>query len=145
MIPPHQHLHGQKGEPGVWAVMSSNFLVDVLQQNTTTLSPVHTGTVVERKKPPETPKTPSPSLLSQASSSPLARTPIPSRSHPPSLSIARSLIHSLSLSLSVSPSLSFVAFYAHLWLCVRSEAKGDRPERRCDGEGGDVGSPAAEK
>lgn len=58
-------------------------------------------------------------------------------------SVAHSITHSLSLS--VSPSLSFVAFSAHLWLCVRSEAKGDRPERRCDGEGGDVGSPAAEK
>jgi hypothetical protein len=92
------------------------------------MSPVHTGTVVETKKPPETPKTPSPSLLSQASFSPLARTPIPSRSHSPSLSIARSLNHSLSVSLSVLPFSLFCCFLcAFVALCeirsVRRQAR----------------------
>jgi len=88
------------------------------------MSPVHTGTVVERKKPPETPKTPSPSLLSQASSSPLARPPISSRSHSPSLSIARSLNHSLSVSLCLPFSLFCCFFCAFVALCeIRSEGR----------------------
>lgn len=66
----------------------------------------------------------------------------------PTLHLYPSLAHSIthSLSLSVSPSLSFVCFLcAFVALCeIRSEGR-DRPERSCDGEGGDVGSPAAEK